>query len=100
MRTATRVRFGRRHSSGNQSRLAQCRYDFLADNATDFHGVDVVCQDCNSVRSLPFPPLIRELPVRSTAKIREPSARVDHDPAATPPTLHRLRPANPVQVII
>ena len=50
--------------------------------------------------SLPFPPLVRELPVRLTAKIRQPPARVDLDPAATPPALDRLRPAGPVQSVV
>ena len=99
-RTATWVRFGRRHSLGNKSRLAQCRYDFLADHATHFRGVDVFCQGCNSVRSLPFPSLISELPVQLTAEIREPSARVHHDPAATPLALYRLRPVDPVESVV
>ena len=100
MGTATRTRFGRRHSVGNNSPPAQHRYDFLVEHATHFRPVDVVCQGSNVVWSLPFPPLVRELPVRLTTKIRQPPARIDLDPVATPPALDRLRPAGPVQSVV
>jgi hypothetical protein len=100
MGTATRTRFGRRHSVGNKSPPAQHRYDFLAEHATHFRPVDVVCQGSNVVWSLPFSPLVRELPVRLTTKIRQPPARIDLDPVATPPALDRLRPAGPVQSVV
>jgi hypothetical protein len=100
MGRATRTRFGRRHSVGNNSPPAQHRYDFHLEHATHFRPVDVVCQGSNVVWSLPFPPLVRELPVRLTTKIRQPPARIDLDPVATPPALDRLRPAGPVQSVV
>ena len=100
MGRATRTRFRRRHSVGNNSPPAQLRYDCLADYPTHLRAVDVVCQGSNVVWSLPFPPLIRELPVRLTTKIRQPPARIDLDPVATPPALDRLRPADQVQLVV